>query len=100
MRQSSISSDEIDVPTVLKIAADSADGSNDEFDSWMNGAVDRRWSPEGGEDNTISSTGPIDKIMDEERVSVLFLCIFFLFPRSIDNEREMFSFFFADREAT
>lgn len=62
-RQSSISSDEIDVPTVMKIA-DSA-GSNDEFDSWMNGSVDRRRSPEGGEDNSILSAGP----MDGEKVS-------------------------------
>lgn len=69
-RQSSISSDEIDVPTVMRIA-DSA-GSNDEFDSWMNGTVDRRRSPEGGEDNTISSAGPepMDKLMDEEKVSL------------------------------
>lgn len=70
-RQSSISSDEIDVPTVMKIA-DSA-GSNDEFDSWMNGTTDRRRSPEGGEDNTISSVGPepMDKLMDEEKVNFL-----------------------------
>lgn len=69
-RQSSISSDEIDVPTVMKIA-DSA-GSNDEFDSWMNGTVERRRvDPEGGEDNASLSTGPepMDKAMDEEKVS-------------------------------
>lgn len=74
-RQSSISSDEIDVPTVMKIA-DSA-GSNDEFDSWMNGTADRRRSPEGGEDNTISSTGPepMDKSMDEEKVSFKFVVL-------------------------
>lgn len=71
-RQSSISSDEIDVPAVMKVA-DSA-GSNDEFDSWMNGSssIDRRRSPEGGEDTTISSVGPepIDNMMDDERVSL------------------------------
>lgn len=89
-RQSSISSDEIDVPTVMKIT-DSA-GSNDEFDSWMNGTVDRRRSPEGGEDNTISSTGPepMGKGMDEDKVSfwieifslwiekIIFLVVLFL----------------------
>ncbi|KAJ6646773.1 Rab-like protein 6 [Pseudolycoriella hygida] len=62
-RQSSISSDEIDVPTVMKIA-DSA-GSNDEFDSWMSGSVDRRRSPEGGEDITVSSAGAIDTKVED-----------------------------------
>lgn len=66
-RQSSISSDEIDVPTVMKIA-DSA-GSNDEFDSWMNGTADRRRSPEGGEDNSSSITGP-EPMVDDEKVSL------------------------------
>lgn len=67
-RKSSVSSDEIDVPTVMKIA-DSA-GSNDEFDSWINGTTDRRRSPEGVEDNTTSSIGhpePVDKIVDDEK---------------------------------
>lgn len=68
-RQSSISSDEIDVPTVMRIA-DSA-GSNDEFDSWMTGTADRRRSPEGGEDNTSSASHPepVDKSIDADKVS-------------------------------
>lgn len=79
-RQSSVSSDEMDVPAVMKIA-DSA-GSNDEFDSWMNGSSSVRRSPEGGEDY-ISSAGPEPtdiKRMDDERVSLdsskvtFFLC--------------------------
>lgn len=88
-RQSSISSDEIDVPTVMKVA-DSA-GSNDEFDSWMNGEVDRRRSPEGGEDNTISSTGhpePMDKSMDADKVSAF--CTSFLSPMFYASSRLLF----------
>lgn len=69
-RQSSISSDEIDVPAVMKVA-DSA-GSNDEFDSWMNGTADRRRSPDGVEDNSSSIVGPepMDKAVDDEKVSL------------------------------
>lgn len=56
-RKSSVSSDDIEIPTVMKIpnSADNSSGtgcgSNEEFDSWLSDTNQRR-SPEGGEDIT------------------------------------------------
>lgn len=60
-RRSSLSSDDIEMPTVLKTISDnnSSGGlSNEEFDSWLSDTNQRR-SPEGGED--VASLPSIDK---------------------------------------
>lgn len=59
-RRNSTSSDDTEIPTILKTKANdhSSDQSNEEFDSWLADTNHRR-SPEGGEDET--SLPSIDK---------------------------------------
>lgn len=64
-RKSSLSSEDIEVPNVMKITTSST-ASNEEFDCWISDTNQRR-SPEGGEDSSSMPTGhlePIEKITE------------------------------------
>ena len=72
-RKSSISSDDIEVPNVMKdniAVADATDSiQHDNFDSWLDDTTQRR-SPEGGEDNSsvVSHSHSIEPEVYSEKV--------------------------------
>lgn len=79
-RKSSVSSDEIDVPSRMTGTIDVVDVSSDKFDSWISDTNQRR-SPEGGEDlsQTACAMPPEpDQSFDVEKVNLiksLFFCV-------------------------
>lgn len=69
-RRSSNSSEDIEIPNILKTKANdniSTDLSNEEFDSWLSDTNQRR-SPEGGEDE--ASLPSIDKTINDSIASI------------------------------
>lgn len=78
-RKSSVSSDEIDVPSGMIDAADVSCSSADKFDNWISDTNQRR-SPEGGEDlSQMACAMPEpDQSFDAEKVnSKHIVCVFF-----------------------